>query len=207
VIPFALIVGISAVGSGLSSVEGIGMSLVVFAGASQLAGLQLIAASASVVVIVFTVWVINVRFMLYSASLGVHFKDLPFPWKAGLAWLLTDQAYAVSIVEFENNPDNPHKKWFYLGACVVMWAVYILGTAVGVLVGAQIPESWSLDFAIPLTFIALAIPAIKHRADLVAGVLAGGITTFGVGLPYNLGLPLGVLVGIGVGMLLEGNQK
>jgi predicted branched-subunit amino acid permease len=195
------------VGSGLSSIEGIGMSLIVFAGAAQLAGLQLIAAGASVVVIAFTVWVINVRFMLYSASLGVHFKDLPFSWKAGLAWLLTDQAYAMAIIEFENNHNNPHKRWFYLGAGVLMWAVYILGTAVGVFVGAQVPASWSLDFAIPLTFIALAIPAIKHRADLIAGLLAGGITTFGVGLPYNLGLPLGVVVGIAAGMLMEGKQK
>ena len=77
------------------------MSLIVFAGASQLAGLQLLGQGAVWWVIVLTAWIINVRFMLYSASLSPHLEKVPLKGKMPLAYLLTDQAYAVSIVEFE----------------------------------------------------------------------------------------------------------
>jgi 4-azaleucine resistance transporter AzlC len=203
VAPFSMISGIAAVENGLLPIHGIGMSIIVFAGAAQLAGLQLIGAGAPAIVSILTAWMINLRFMLYSASLSPHFKDRSTRWKALLAYLLTDQAYAVSIIEFENRKDKPGKHWFYFGAAVGLWLTWQVGTALGVFLGTQVPDSWSLDFAIPLTFIALVVPALRDRPALVAGLLAGLIASLGAGLPYNLGLPLAVVTGIGVGMLLE----
>lgn len=206
VFPFALIVGISAVEVGLTSFEGIGMSLIVFAGAAQLAALQLIGSGAAAGVIVFTVWVINLRFTLYSASLSPHFKGLSTRWKALLASLLTDQAYTVAITQFEKDQNTPLKHYYYLGAAVLLWLTWQVGATLGVLLGTQVPPSWSLDFAIPLTFIALVVPRLKNLSSVVAAVVAGGVTTAAAGLPYNLGLPLGVFAGIGVGYLLEAKK-
>ena len=110
VLPFAMIAGIASIEAGLSPLEGQGMSLIVFAGASQLAGLQLMGTGAAPVVTILTVWIINLRFMLYSASLGPHFKDLSTAWKALLAHIMTDQAYAVTRCTRPSSVQNcrPH---------------------------------------------------------------------------------------------------
>ncbi|KAA3643161.1 MAG: branched-chain amino acid ABC transporter permease [Chloroflexi bacterium] len=203
VIPFAMIAGIAAIEVGLSPLEGQSMSLIVFAGAAQLAGMQLIDSGATPIVMILTVWIINLRFMLYSASLGQHFKNIKTIWKAILAFILTDQAYAVSILEFEKNAEKPHKHWYYFGAAVLLWITWQLGTAAGLLLGTEVPESWSLDFAIPLTFIALLVPALKDRPAAFAALAAAVVVVLALGLPYNLGLPLAALAGIGVGMFTE----
>ncbi|BCR04327.1 branched-chain amino acid transporter AzlC [Desulfuromonas versatilis] len=205
VIPFALIAGISAVGVGLSELEALGMSYIVFAGASQLAAVDLVGRHAPVAVIVLTALVINLRFCMYSASLAPHFHGLPLHWRAPLAYLLTDQAYAISITAFGNGRMR-HKHWYYLGAAMTMWVTWQTGTAAGVFLGAAIPKSWSLDFAIPLTFLALLFPAIKDRPSLVAAASAGALALAGHGLPYNLGLFLAALGGIGAGALADGGK-
>lgn len=207
VVPFALLAGIAAVDIGLTPLHGFGMSLIVYAGAAQFAGLQLISTGGHPLVIMFTAWVINLRFMLYSASIGEHFKNLSLRWKLPLAYLLSDQAYAATIIRLQEEPENVNKHWHFLGAALVMWATYIFGTLAGVLVGAQIPESWSLDFALPLTFLALAVPTLKDKPAMFAGLISGLLATFAADLPYNLGLPLAVIIGIVAGMLLEENQK
>ncbi len=202
--PFAMIAGILAVETGLAPIEAIGMSLIVFAGTAQLAGLQLIGQGAVWWVIVMTAWIINVRFMLYSASLGPYFSKLPLKWKVPLAHLQTDQAFAVSIAEFdEERLPEPLRHWFFFGAAITAWVTWQTGTAVGAFLGAGVPESWQLDFAIPLTFIALLAMSIKNRAMLAAVLVSGVLILAGDGLPYNLGLPLAVVASIGFGVWLE----
>ena len=203
VIPFAMIVGVFAVDAGLTQLEGIGMTAIVYAGASQLAAIQMLVERSALPVLILTVWVINLRFLLYSASLGEHFKDLSLGWKLLFSYLITDQGFAVSVVEFEENKEKPGKRYFYLGASLIMWLVFFLATGVGVLVGASVPASWNLDFAFPLSFMGLVVPTLKDRPAILAGLIAGTLTTLAVGIPYNLGLPISVLAGIGFGMLLE----
>ncbi len=207
VVPFAMIVGVFSVDAGLTQLEGIGMSAVVYAGASQLAALQLIAQQSALPILILTVWVINLRFLLYSASLGEHFKDLSLGWKLLFSYLITDQGFAVSVVEFEENKDKPGKRYFYLGASVAMWLTFFLATVLGVLVGASVPDSWNLDFAFPLSFMGLVMPTLKDRPAILAGLLAGTLTTIATDLPYNIGLPLSVLAGIAFGLLLESKEQ
>ncbi len=206
IVPFALIAGISAIGAGFSQLEALAMSYLVFAGAAQLAAVDLIGQHASVVVIVLTALIINLRFFMYSASLAPHFHGLPLQWRGILAYLLTDQAFAVSISAF-NNDRHHFKHWYYLGAALTLWGTWQIGTAVGVFLGAHIPKSWSLDFAIPLTFLALLLPALKDRPSIIAAVTAGALALAGHGLPYNLGLFLAALGGIVVGCLSDRRIK
>ena len=202
VIPFALIAGLSAVKVGLTKVEALGMSYVVFAGAAQLAAIDLIGRQAPLTVVVLTALVINLRFCMYSASLAPHFDGVPLRGRALLAYLLTDQAYAISIAAYAGGRDR-FKPWFYLGAALVMWCVWQAGTLAGVLLGAHIPSAWGLDFAIPLTFLALLFPALKNRPAVIAAVAAGLLALAGHGLPYNLGLVLAACGGIVAGCLAE----
>jgi 4-azaleucine resistance transporter AzlC len=203
VIPFATISGIAAVEAGLSVPMAAGMSIIMFAGAAQLASVQLIAAGAAPFVIVLTALVINLRFLMYSASLAPHLATRPFRWKAILAYLTTDQAYAISLAHFEQAPENPDKHWFFVGTAATLWVVWQAGTVAGILAGAFVPEHWSLDFAIPLTFIAVVVPAIKDGPAFAAAVMAGLVAVLAAGLPLNLGLIVGASAGIMIGTILD----
>jgi 4-azaleucine resistance transporter AzlC len=203
-IPFALAFGTMAAGSGLSALEALAMSVFVFAGAAQLAMVPLISADASVAVIVLTVLVINLRMALYSASLAPHFRRLTAGWKGLLSYLLTDQAYAATITRFdEGRTEEPDKRWYYLGAAVAVWVTWQPAAMLGVFLGSRASEGWSLDFVLPLTFIALVLPAIKDRTTATAALSAGGTAVFVAAMPLNLGLITAALVGVLGGLVAE----
>ena len=173
VAPFATVAGVAGVEAGFTPWQAVGMSLIVFAGAAQLAGIHLLGEGASALVVMLTAAVINLRFVMYSASIAPHFERAGSGAKALFAYLLTDQAYAVAVTRFrEAEPIS--KGSFYVGAALAMWGTWQLGTAAGALVGAGVPEGWSLDFAVPLTFIALLVPNIKDRPGLFAALVGGG---------------------------------
>lgn len=204
VVPFGLIAGISAVSVGLTPMHGVGMSIMVFAGAAQLAALQLIGKSAPFLVVAATALIINARFVMYSASLAPHFQEASTGRKALLSYLLTDQAYAFSIRSYtERSESTSGRLSYYLGAALTLWITWQISTAIGAFLGTSIPESWSLDFAIPLVFIALLVPAVRDRSDATAAAVAGALAVLLVGLPFNLGLPLAATTGIIAGILAE----
>jgi predicted branched-subunit amino acid permease len=204
VIPFGLICGAACVAAGMPEWGAVGLSLIVFAGASQLATIQLMAEQASVAVVILTGLVVNLRMLMYSASLAPHLAGTgPLARSAG-AYLLTDQAYAVSISRLSapgGGAVNPFA--YYVGSGLVMWAGFNTCTALGAYLGAFIPAAWSLDFSIPLTFIALVIPAVRDRPALIAAVAAGATACLAARLPFNLGLILASATGIAAGYLAE----
>jgi 4-azaleucine resistance transporter AzlC len=203
-IPFAVAFGATAVGNGLTSLEALAMSVFVFAGAAQLAAIPLLSAGASVAIIVLTVLVVNLRMTLYSASLAPHFRQLPIGWKSLLSYLLTDQAYAATITRFDDGEtEEPDKRWYYLGVALAIWVTWQAATMLGVFLGAWASEGWSLDFVLPLTFIALAVPAIKDRATTAAALSAGGAAVLAATLPLNLGLITAASVGVLGGLFAE----
>jgi 4-azaleucine resistance transporter AzlC len=203
ILPFGVIFGVTAADIGLSLIEAIGMDAIVLAGASQLAGLQLLDLAASPLVIVLTVWVINLRMVLYSASLSPYFQKQNLAWKLFLSWFLTDQVYAISISNFKQFPDKKSKHYFYAGAGLLIVFVFLIGTIVGFLMGNTIPGSWQLGFGIPLTFLVLVIPTLADKPALFAGIFAGVIATISTKIPYHLGLILAVSLAIPFGLWLE----
>lgn len=207
VIPFGLIYGALAVNAGLSNAEAQMMSSLVFAGSAQFITAQLVHESAPALVILLTIAVVNLRHMLYSASMAPYIASLSTRWKAVLSYLLTDEAYAPTILHYEKNGITPHAHWFWLGAGGTLWTFWQSSTAVGVFLGAAIPESWSLDFALPLTFIAMLVPVLRDRPGIAAALSAGVVALVAYSLPYKLGLIVAALVGILVGVLLEGRKS
>ena len=202
IVPFALVAGIAAVDAGLGLAEAVGMSVIVFAGASQLAALELLGSNAPLAVVIGTAAVINLRMVMYSASIAPYFADYGRRLRAGLAYVLTDQAYALSVAEFDKNSDR--SRWrYYVGVAASLWVVWQIGTVVGVVIGTGVPDSWGLTFAVPLVFLALLVPAMKDRPTTAAGVAAGAVAIVAVGLPLNLGLLVGAITGIVVGLVVE----
>ena len=203
VFPFGMIYGALALGAGLSKAASQMMSSIVFAGSAQFITTQLVREAAPGFVIVLTIAVVNLRHMLYSASLAPYLASLSTRWKILLSYLLTDEAYAPTIIHFEKEGKQPFSHWFLLGAGLTLWTSWQISTALGIFLGAAIPESWSLDFALPLTFIAMMVPVLKSRPAVAAAVSAGLVALAANALPYKLGLILAALVGIAVGTFLE----
>lgn len=201
-IPFGVICGASCVEAGISEWGALGMSGIMFAGVSQLVTTQLLAQDASLWVIIITGVMINMRMFMYSASLSVHFEDEPVLKRIGLAYFLTDQAYATSIKGYEEGIEI-NKPIYYLGAGMLMWTGFFFSTAVGAYFGNIIPSGWELDFIVPLTFIALLVPAIKNWFMLYSALAAAGVALLAHAFPCNMGLLLGAITGIFLGYSLE----
>lgn len=201
IIPFGLVAGIAAVNAGLDLQHAIGFSVVVFAGASQLAAIELLGTNSPLVVAVVTAVVINLRMMMYSASIAPHLRDQPARWKALMAYVLTDQAYALSIARYRGS--DVDRRWYYLAVAFTLWVVWQVTTAVGVLLGSGVPDAWGLEFAVPLVFLALLVPAMEDRPTMIAGLTGGAIAVLAGGLPLNLGLLVGATAGIVAGLVVE----
>ncbi|CAM2009955.1 AzlC family ABC transporter permease [Acanthopleuribacter pedis] len=204
VIPFALITGTALVTAGLPIWIAHAFSIVVFAGAAQLAMVELISQHAAVGVIVLTALLINLRFMMYSAAIAPYLRHTGNGLRAFAAYLLTDQAYAISMVHYDQNEAEPLQHWYYFGSALTLWTVWQLGTSAGIYLGATLPASWSLDFAIPLTFLGLVFPLIRNRPGILAAAVAGVGAVIGHGLPYNMGFLAAVLVGAAAAVFAEG---
>jgi 4-azaleucine resistance transporter AzlC len=204
VFPFGVIAGIVAVEAGLTTVQSIAASPIIFAGAAQLATMGLIAETAAPVVIVLTALVINSRMAMYSAALSPRFRHLGTMRKALGAYLLTDQAFAMSTIRYDRIEESlPVRYAYYMGVAVPLWVTWMTATILGVLVGTEVPRSWALDFAIPLVFLALLFPAIRTRADGVAAMAGAVFAAVFYGLPLHLGLLAATATAIVAGLITE----
>jgi 4-azaleucine resistance transporter AzlC len=203
VVPFGLIFGVVAADSVVGGGLGAASSVIIFAGAAQLAVVQLLDGGAAPLVVIATGLVINARHLMYSAALAPHFREFPVGWRYGLPYVMTDQAFAVSIARYQAATDPRYRRLFFTGAAVALWTTWQITTIVGVVAGTQIPASWSLDFAIPLVFLALLVPTLRDRPSVLAAVVGGVVAVAGNGLPYHSGLIVAALSGVAAGVAAQ----
>jgi predicted branched-subunit amino acid permease len=203
VIPFGLVFGVLGVESGLTPLQTILLSSILFGGASQVVFAQLWAAGVPAFIVGSSVCVINIRHVLYSASVASYLRHLPLRWRVLLGYLLTDEAYAVSIRRLTNGRAGRFQHFHLLGSGALLWMGWQASTIAGVVVGETIPESWSLSFAIPLTFIAVVVPIMRTRAEITTAITAGSLAIIGQPLPWNSWLVIAALGGIVTGWMVE----
>ena len=203
IVPFGVITGVAMVASGIPPLVALLMSLIVFAGASMVASAQLLASAAPAALIVLTTLIINLRFMMYSASLRVHFAQAPLRWRVAVAYLIADNVYGLLLSRFSEHPKDEGKLEYFIGAGIVVWAAWQVAVLGGVLIGAGVPVSWRLEFAAPLAFIAMTIPHLRDRAMIAAALAAGVAVIAAHELPLRLNIVAAAAVGIAAGMLFE----
>ncbi|MBW3659907.1 MAG: AzlC family ABC transporter permease [Actinobacteria bacterium] len=202
VVPFGLIAGVAAAEAGFDLAAALGFSIGIFAGASQLAAIDLLSRDAPALVAIGTIAVINSRMLMYGASIAPYLAKEPLPRRLGAAYLLVDQVYALCIARWNDDPELPRLP-YYLGTGLPLWVNWVLWTAVGTVAGASLPEAIPLGFAVPLVFLALLVPAMHDRPTIAAGVAAGVVAVAAAPLPANLGMPLAALTGIAVGLTVS----
>lgn len=201
-VPFGLVAGVALLETGFTGVEGVAMSALWFAGAAQLAALELLRENAPLAVVVLTALVVNARYVMYSAAIAPYFDRVSRSRRWAAAFFLLDVTFALSVTEFETDASRDELA-YYLGTAVPLWAVWVGATAAGMALGAGIPPGWGIDFAIPLVFLALLAPSLQGRASLAAAAVGGLGATVGAGVPFNLGLLVAAFSGVVAGVVLD----
>jgi len=204
-IPFGIIFGTLAQESGLSFGGAMAMSAFVFAGSAQFIALGLLASGSSVMLVVLTTLVVNLRHLLYAASLVPYLQGISQRWKVVMGFLLTDEAFAVAIRRYAHPGYRATDHGYYLGAALAMYLNWQLCTWLGLTVGQLIPNAaaWGLDFAMVATFIGMVIPYLTTRPMVGAVGVTGIVALLTNGLPYKLGLMVASLVGVTTGLILD----
>jgi 4-azaleucine resistance transporter AzlC len=204
-VPFGIIFGALADTAGLSFGAAMGMSLFVFAGSAQFVAMGLAASATPWPMIVVTTFVVNLRHMLYSATMVPFYKNLSHAWKMVLAFGLTDETFAVAVTRYSKHDGVTGKRYYNLGSMVFMYLNWNLCTLIGLTAGKTFPEisRWGLDFAMPATFIGIVIPYLVSRPMWAAVITAGTVSILAQGLPHKLGLMAAALAGIMAGVVCE----
>jgi predicted branched-subunit amino acid permease len=200
---WGMVVGVAMVKSGLTVAQASGMTLVAFAGSAQLASLPLIAAGAPVWVIFLTAFVVNLRFVIFSALLGPHFSRLPLWQRFTLGYISGDVSVALFLQRYPNTAPEPGKLGFLKGLLYPNWSAWQIGSLIGIFLGSAVPAEWQLGFAGTLAILCIMVPLMINSAAL-CGVLVAGVTAVAAHrLPYKLGLLAAVAAGMIAAMAFE----
>ena len=206
-LPFGLVCGVAAQALGVSAWGLLGMSAIMFSGMAQIVAMQMLAAQAPIAVIVLTCVVVSLRLMMYSAAMAPHLKPLTPRWRNALAYVLTDQSFAASIRRFNESGDPYKGASYFLGAGTLLWSTWQMSNQAGYWVGNVLPAAWSLDFVVPLCFLALLVPALEDRATRLAAAASAVAVIALDALPMRLSLICAGLIGIAVGLLAESRRR
>lgn len=205
VVPFSLLFGVAATDAGLTLGQAMGFTVLVIAGASQFAALQMMVDQAGIAFVLLAALAVNLRMAMYSAALVPHIGGAPLWQRACVAYLLFDQTYLASVKAYEEEPDLTlrQKVAFFFGVATPITPVWCAMTAVGALVGATIPEAAALDFALPITFLAMVAPMLRTSAHLAAAATSVVVALALSGLPSGFGLLIAAACAMAVGVLVE----
>lgn len=204
-LPFAALYGVVGIEAGLTLAQVIGFSLLVIAGAAQFAALQLMVQDAAMTLVLLGAVAVNLRMMMYSAALAPHLGAAPVWQRLGMAYVLFDQSYVLSVAKFEEAPDwpVPAKVAYYFGVASPLLPVWLGFTVVGALAGAAIPEAWAIDFIVPVLFLSMVGPMVKSVAHVAAAMVSVGVALALVWLPSGTGLLLAAGCAMLTGALVE----
>ncbi|MFA5539539.1 MAG: AzlC family ABC transporter permease [Gemmobacter sp.] len=205
VAPFGLLFGVVATEAGFNLTEVMAFSIFVIAGASQFAAIQLMAENTPTLIVIATALAVNLRMAMYSAALAPSLGGLPFWKRAVMAYFLVDQTYALAAIEYENRPrmSLAEKTAFFVGVTVPVCPIWYVSTYVGATLGEAIPPEYALDFAVPITFIAIISPMLRTPAHLAAAAVSAVGAVVLSFLPYNSGLLVAAVLAMATGATVE----
>lgn len=202
-ISWAMVTGLAMRSSGLSAIESTGMSLLVYAATAQLGALPLIASGAPLWLIFLTGLVLNLRFVIFSASIAPVFHDRPWAQRVASSYLLTDSGFTLLSPRLLTGKD-PHWRWgYYLAPSLYGWLLWQSCVLVGVLGAAWLPRDWSLEFMATIALLVMLVPMARERPMLLAALMAGLSAVLLHSLPLRMGLFIAIAVGIATGFAAE----
>ncbi|MBT7695422.1 MAG: branched-chain amino acid ABC transporter permease [Cryomorphaceae bacterium] len=203
VFPFGIIYGVIGMELGIGPYMTLGLSIIIFGGASQIVLLQLFSGGASSLVILSSVGAVNSRHLLYGAVLSEYLSTLRLTWKIILSYVMVDQAFAVSNTYFKNNRKNKNKHFHLLGAGFTCWTIWQVSTILGIVLGSVVPEELGLSFTISLTFLALLIDDFRKFKNIIVMLVSGIVATIGFNsIPFKAYIIVAALSALAIAALL-----
>ncbi|MBD3679722.1 MAG: AzlC family ABC transporter permease [Rhodobacteraceae bacterium] len=204
IVPFGTLFGVVGTEAGLDIFQVLGFSFLVIAGAAQFTAVQLMSEHAPTVVVLSTALAVNLRMAMYSAALTPHMGAAPLWQRALASYFMVDQTFAVAHGEFENHKRPARENVaFFLGAAFAIAPLWYLATFVGAAAGTRIPPEFALDFAVPITFLAIVAPMLKSLAHVAAAVTSIVLSLLLVWMPFSAGLLVAAAVAMPVGAGVE----
>ena len=203
--PFGVLFGVVATEAGLNLLETMTFSVLVIAGAAQLTALQLMVDQAPTIIVIVSALAVNLRMAMYSASLTPYLGAAPLWQRALAAYFIVDQSYALSVLQYELRPrwSLRQRLVYFFGTTAPVFPTWCAATLAGALIGNSMPDSLALDFALPITFLALIAPMLRTRAHVVAALVSIAVALPLAFLPYNLGLLAAGIAGMITGAEVE----
>jgi len=205
IVPFAMLFGVVGTEAGLHIAETMAFSILVIAGASQFAALQLLTDNAPTLIALVSALAVNLRMAMYSASLTPWLGGAPLWQRALAAYFTVDQSYACAVVRFEQEPhwSVPERMAYFFGVVTPICPLWYVFTLVGALVGSAMPAGLPLDFALPITFLAMIGPMLRTPAHMAAALVSVTLALMLAALPWNLGLLVAGIAGMMTGARVE----
>jgi len=205
VIPFAILFGVVAQEAGLNLLQLMSMSVLVIAGAAQLTALALLQEHAPTAIILATALAVNLRMGMYSAALAPHIGKASLWTRLWVSYFLVDQSFAISIQEYEDNPTMTlsEKLAFFFGSVSPIAPLWYAATLAGALLGSKIPPEFSLDFAVPICFIAITGPMLRTPAHYLAAIVSVTVALALAWIPYSMGLLVAAVLAMIAGAQAE----
>lgn len=206
-LPFGFVLGATIADSDVPNFAGWASSPLIFAGASQLALIQLLDSGAALAVVVATALVINLRHVMYSGAIAPYFRDTPLWWRLAAPHLMTDPTYSLATIRFPQLPDRRSQRVYWSAFGCFLLCCWSAMTAGGILLGTELPEWLNLELAVPMVFLALLMPTVTDRPTMAAAIVGGLATVAAHGLPLHLGLITGALSGVAAGVALDSSAS
>ncbi len=206
VLPFGLVIGVSAAQADIPTLAGWLTAPAIFAGSAQIATIQMLDAGATPYAVIVTAMVINLRLVIYSAAMATYWRGTPLWWRLLGGYFLVDPSFVVGIEQYGRDTDRRRGHAHYLGGAVLLWVSWLAVIAVGATAGARLPDWLRLEFLIPLYLIGEIVPKLRQVATRRAVLVAAAVALLCLGVPMHLGIAIGIVVGIIAGISWSGGR-
>ena len=207
VFPFGIAYGILGIEVGLTNIQTFLLSIIIFAGVSQIVFAQLFSTFTPSFMIVGTIGIVNLRHILYGVSLSSYLKKLSLKWRIILSYLITDEAFAISYKRFSEEKKTKYMHFHLLGTGITLWTSWQISTLIGIFIGPSIPNSLNLEYVIPLSFIAIVVVSINTKIKLIVFIMSALLSILLRDLPWNLWIITSALISIIIGVLISNFRK
>ena len=207
VFPFGIAYGILGIEVGLTNIQTYLLSIIIFAGVSQIVFAQLFSTFTPSFMIVGTIGIVNLRHILYGVSLSSYLKKLSLKWRIILSYLITDEAFAISYKRFSEEKKTKYMHFHLLGTGITLWTSWQISTLIGIFIGPSIPNSLNLEYVIPLSFIAIVVVSINTKIKLIVFIMSALFSIVLRDLPWNLWIITSALISIIIGVLISNFRK
>jgi len=207
VFPFGIAYGILGIEVGLTNIQTFLLSIIIFAGVSQIVFAQLFSTFTPNFMIIGTIGIVNLRHILYGVSLSSYLKKLSLKWRMILSYLITDEAFAISYKRFSEEKKTKYMHFHLLGSGITLWTSWQISTLIGIFIGPSIQNSLNLEYVIPLSFIAIVVVSINTKIKLIVFIMSALFSILLRDLPWNLWIITSALISIIIGVLISNFRK